>query len=1036
MFLSNKSVDRPIMMTMFILTFVVFGLFSFSELSIDLFPEVEFPYVTVQTIYPGAGPYEIESLITKKIEEEVSSIEAIKNVMSSSAEGFSLVILEFELGTDVDVAANNVKDKVNAIVAELPEDAYDPTILKFDMGAMPILDIAVVSNRPLQDVYVMAKDIVKEELGKVTGVASIDIVGGKEREILVSVKRDRLNAYNLPINSIISSIAGGNIDLPSGRILGQQKELNIRLEGEFETVADIRDMKVSLYGGSPIPITDLAEVIDTFKEQRDLARLNDASVVGLSIVKRSDANVVDVAADIKRRMESLKKSLPSDVKLEIAQDRSEFITESISGLSQNMVIGICLTALVLFLFLHTLQATFIVAIVMPVAIISTFTFMRFAGFTINMMSLMALAISIGVLVTNSIVVLENIYRYLDEGLSPKDASKKGTSEIAIAVLASALTNIAVFTPIAFMSGIIGQFFLQFGLTVTFATIFSLITALTLTPLMASKLLKPVTTSSGFERKGLYARFCDAWEKFYDDLANSYKNGLSWVLGHRIITIGVILLLLFGVFFLTSMGLLGFDFMPASDEGTFSIQLKLPPGYNLEQTDKTMKRAEKLIRDLPDVEKFYTTVGKMSSGGFGMTTEGVHLGEITVDLIGTETRSLTTAQMISKIRNELAKSIPAAEIAVRPIQSMGGGGGADIELEITGPEMDKIVELSDEIVGKISTLPVLVNVKSNWESGKPELKVIPNREKIAHFPTMVVGVAAALRASIEGSIATKYRVGNDEFDVRVRFSDTDKSDPEDVKRIMLNMGDYIIPVSAIADVEYGIGPVQINRKNKKRFVTVQADILNTDAVTAITMMTEKLNEINFPEGYNFYFAGEEEMRQESMMELNKALLMAIILTFMILAAILESYIHPITIAVTLPLALIGVLTALMITARPIEIFSMMAIIMLVGIVVNNGILIIDYIRVLREQGKGLVEAIVEASQTKLRPIIMSNIAISFAMIPMAIGGGSGGEINASMGVVSIGGILSSTVFTLILIPILYYSIENRKLKKAARKHPAS
>ncbi|RMD97327.1 MAG: efflux RND transporter permease subunit, partial [Calditrichaeota bacterium] len=753
--LVDLSVERPVMMTMLIMAAVVLGLFSLQDLAVDLLPEVEFPMLTIRTIYPGAGPKEIETTVTKKIEDAISSVSGIKTVLSTSMEGVSVVFVEFEIGTDIDVAATDVKDKIDMIKINLPEDAKDPTILKLDLNAQPVITLAVSGRRPLEDVYKIVDDVIVDELSRVDGVASVDVLGAKEREILVSVDQQRLDAYNLSIMQIIQAVAGANLELPGGRIKERRNEYTVRLVGEYANLRDIANLEIPMPAGQPtLRLKDVAEVVDTFKEQRELVRLDGRAGVGLSIVKKADANVVKVAHRIKDRLAFLKSQVPDDIEMKVMIDKSIFIEASIRDLVYNMLLGALLTGILLYLFLHSFRGVIIAGVSIPTSIIATFNLIKFAGFSVNFMSLMALAISVGILVTNAIVVLENIHIHLENDLSAEQASKVGTTEVAIAVLASTLTNIVVFTPIAFMKGLIGQFFLQFGLTVTFATIFSLLTAFTLTPMLSALLLKKAEY-----RESALQRFAQRFEGFYSSLAQSYRAGVAYALRHRLLTVITITVIFFGTF----IGLgkyLGFGFFQEADQGLFNIQIKMPPGSNLQQTNLALERIEAILQRHRDkIVKVYTVAGKTTGSALRGSNEGVNIGEITVDIGDKEHRDYTVKEFYESLRKELALGVPAASIVLREI-TPGGGGDAPIQLQITGDDLDKLVELANQSEQILKASPQLVDISSSWESGKPEVQIIPHREIIASYGLSVARIAMAIRATIDGQVATQYRVGSD------------------------------------------------------------------------------------------------------------------------------------------------------------------------------------------------------------------------------------------------------------------------------------
>ncbi|RKY96655.1 MAG: hypothetical protein DRQ13_05665 [Ignavibacteriae bacterium] len=1025
--LVDISVNKPILMTMVVMSAVVLGLFSLKDLGVDLLPEIAFPVVTVRTIYPGAGPQEIESLVTEKIEDAVSSVSGIKNVLSTSMENVSVVIIEFELGTSVDVAANEVKDKVDAIKFTLPDDAEDPVIVKVDINATPVIQLAVNGDRPLEEIYEIVNDMIVDEINRVQGVASVDVVGGKEREILISVDRKKLDAFGISINQIIKAVASGNIELPSGKIKLERKEYTLRLKGEYDSIEEINEIIIPSTTGKNIRIKDVARVIDSFKEQRQLVRYNGQSGVGVFIIKKSDANIVETAHGVNNQIETLKKRLPPDIEVATMIDNSIFIESSIKDLVMNIILGSLLTAFLLYIFLHSLKGVLIVGISIPTSIISSFILIKYAGFTINFMSLMALAISIGILVTNAIVVLENIQNHIDRGDKPKEAAKSGTKEIAIAVLASTLTNIVVFTPIAFMKGIVGQFFIQFGLTVTFATIFSLVTAFTLTPMLASRLLAKTS-----HKENILTKFSKAWERFYVKLANIYRSAVGYVLKKRVVTILIIIVIFFG----TMLGLaryLDLGFFTKSDQGYFVIKVDMPVGVNIDQTDEALYRIENILKRHRNIIKsVYTVLGKTTGSIFSGSTEGVDVAEILIDIGDKENRDISVKNFSESIREELVLAVPSATIGLLD-KNPAGGDAAPVQLQILGIETEHIVEMSEKAKNILKGFKNLVDIESSWEVGKPEIIILPNRKVISEFGITVSQIALVLRFSIDGNVATQYRVGKDEYDIRVRFSDSDKNNINNLKQITFLTPVGKVPLSELCQITEGKGPLQINRKNKAKMITVSANLGSGAIGNTVAEIREKLDELNWPVGTEYFFAGEEERRAESTDEIGQALLLSIILTYMLLAAILESFVEPIMIMSTVPLALIGVIFGLILTNQQLDIFSMMAVVMLVGIVVNNAILILDYIHTLRTAGYKLLEAVLTSCQTRLRPIIMTNAAVSLAMVPLALGIGEGAEMRAPMAIVSISGIITSTVFTLFLLPILYFTYENWKENRKANNN---
>jgi HAE1 family hydrophobic/amphiphilic exporter-1 len=1048
MFLSDISIKRPVMMSMVVVVMVVLGLFSTTRLGIDLIPDIDFPFVTVSVVYPGAGPEEIETLILEPLEEAVGTLSGLKNIQSFSQEGVGFVGLEFDLGVDVDLAGIDVRDKIDAVKNDLPEDAHDPVVQKFDIGAMPIINLAVNSLRPEEETYQIAEDVIKQRLARVDGLASIDLVGGKEREIQVAVHRNRLQALNISIMQVIQAIATANLNLPSGRIEEGRKDFTIRLAGEFESLDELRELDIPVEDQAPVRLREVADIHDTFAEIRELARFNSNPSVGMSLVKKSGANTVQVADQVFKELEVLEGILPPDIEISIARDRSQFIKDSIMEVGSNMMLGIMLTAVVLFLFLHSWRGTVIAAISMPASIIATFFLVDIAGFTINMMTLMGLAISIGILVTNSIVVLENITRYEAMGSDLRTSAAKGTSEIALAVIAATLTNVMVFTPIAFMSGIVGQFFKQFGLTVAFATLFSLLISFTLVPIMASRKLKwsfyailailggigafmllgttmaiigllGLLLALTMQAAGIMDKVFKIWDRIYDDLKVSYRGALSWCVNHRFITILVVLIIFFA-----SMSLfrfIGSEFFPSSDAGAFSVSAEMPPGTRLNVTDKVMLDIENAVSKVPEVSSWYTTVGSTEGAEYG-SNEGVQLGYIFVDLIPEGERNRSTEDVINSLRPQLA-DIPAADIVLKEEEQMGGGSSSDLQLEITGDDMNELIVLSDQVMDIARNTHGVVDVGRTWKTGKPEVSVEPLRDRMAAQGVSAQEVAMTLRFLLEGEVASEFREQNDEYDIRVQLTEEDRDRVDQIENYEILTPNGWIPLPELAEIKQKSGPTQILRKHKQRMVVVTANLAGRSMGEAQTDIQEASKDIVWPEGYRMNFGGQAQWMAEEFPYLFQAMILAIILTFMLLAAILESLIHPFTIMMTLPLGLIGVVVSLLLTGNTVSMLSLMAIVMLVGIVVNNGILLIDYINQLRSEGKTLKDAILEACPVRLRPIIMANLATILGMLPLALGFGVGAGFRAPMAIVSIGGLITSTIFTLFLIPVIYSLFES-------------
>ncbi|MDP8236657.1 MAG: efflux RND transporter permease subunit [Candidatus Erginobacter occultus] len=1008
MFLSDLSIKRRVLMTVIILMMALLGLVAYLQLPVNLFPQVEFPFITVSTVYPGAGPREIETLLSKPLEEELSTTEGLKHVRSVSREGVSLVMLEFELDQDVDVAAADVRDKVALVEPDLPDGAEKPLIQKFDINAEPIMQLAVTGDLSSRDLYLLAENTIIPALARIRGVANSEIVGGEEREILVSLDRQRLRAQRLTPGDISRAIAAANLELPSGHITQLQTEYTVRLLGKIELVNELPDLKILGPGGEEIRLGDLGRVTDTVKEIRELARFQGETSLGLIIRKRADASAVAVADGVYRAIENLEERLGGTIQIEIAEDSSEFIRGSLKEVWNNMIVGIILTAICLFLFLHDLRSTLIITVAMPTSIVSTFMLLFFFGYSINIMSMLGLALSVGILVNNSILVLENIHRYRDLGKNRREAAAVGTSEIASAVASTTLTNIVVFVPIAFMSSIVGQFFRQFAMTVVFSTIFSLFVSYTLTPMLAARFL---------QEKKRKRRIFEHWDSFYTRLSHRYGDLVRKLIRFRWpVVIGAIAIFLAVTFLVLPH--IGAEFFPRADEGFFQVTIETPVSATLETTDAVVRRVEEMLAEIPEKEMIFTTVGKLSQM-LGGSNQGVNLAEITVGLVDQDLRERSTAEVMNSIRPRLA-AIPGAAFTLLETQQGGGGNEKPIQLEIRGEEIGTLNRLAGEVVLLAAGIPGAADVDTDWRTGKPEIWITPHRERASEHGVTVAAIGAALRDSLTGETSSTFRERGDEFDIRVKLDEKDRNFREQIKRISVidRHGDPV-SLASLSRIEFSDGPTTITRKDRERIVTVSANVIGTSSGEVAGALDDLLEtEVDFPPGYSFYFGGEIERMKENFADIFLALGLAIILTFLMLSGILESYRYPVMIMLSLPLAMAAVFITLLLTDTTLNIFSLMAMVMLVGLVINNTIVIVDYSNLLRRQGKSIEDAIVTACAIRLRPILMANITTSVAMIPLALGIGWGAGFRAPMAIVSIGGMIGGGALALIVMPAFY------------------
>lgn len=1034
MFLSETSIKRPVLTTVVTLGLVMMGLLAYFGLPLNTMPEVTIPVITVQVVYPGAGPEEIETNITKKIEDEVSTVSGLDFIESMVMSNVNMTIIRFDMDKDIDVANQEVKDKIDAIISEFPDDAEAPVVMKFDINAEPILFLSFISTMSPKDGFDYVDKNLKDRFARVPGVSQVQITGGQKREIQVKLSRSVLDKYNISPLQISQAIAVNNLDMPAGSIQKNGAEYSVKVEGQFDDIETLRNLRIQTPQGER-KLFELASIIDGEEELEKVGRFynfekngnkinDDVNVINLSIKKQSDANTVQVAEKVIEEIAKINAQLPDGSSIEIGKDNSVFVKDSVNDTLSSIFLGIVFTAIILYIFLHSMKSTLIVGISMPLVLISTFLLAQSSDFSLNIMSLMALSVSVGTLVTNSVVILENIDRYINMGFSSSEAADKGTGEIAVAVIASTLTNVAVFVPIASMESIVGQFFVEFGLMVTYAMLFSIMISFTVTPMLASKLLKG-KKKDGEEKptkKGLMhwisypsVLFAKAFDGFFDTFNKYYKKVLRWILTSLWRRIAIVLLSI-GMLYMSIVVVIpnmGNEFMPFVDDGDIEISVEMPTYYTIEKTSDVFTIIEKTLSKYDEVARVITNIGELNN------SEAPNKGKITVKLVAKDKRNVTTNEFVGILSEELY-DIPDANLKISPVSSFGEGDGSKpISIEVYGLEINKLEEITKQVYQIAKETKGTLNIDTDIREGKPELKLYPDRQKLADFGISVQQLAATLRAQIEGVVAASYKEGGEEYDIRVQLADNDVNDLEKVQSLYILTPKGNKKISELADIEYSKAPAMITRKNKNKKYKIDGNNIGRTAGEIIAeIMARVEKEVDIPEGYKVLPAGNQEMMQDAMADFLKAFFIAVALTFMLIAGILESYKQSILIMSTLPLALIGVLWSLFLTGESMNIMSMMAGVMLIGIVVNNAILILDYANQLRRHGQSTLEAIVDACPTKLKAVVMATLASIFGMLPLALGLGSGAEMRQGMGIVSIGGLLVSSLLTLLVIPALY------------------
>ena len=1031
--IANLSIDRPLAISMLIFAIVFLGLFSLPRLAIDLFPDMELPVAVILTSYEGAAPAEVEKLVTKPIESAVATASNIKEIGSISQNGNSLVIAVFNWGTNVDNAVNELRDKIDLVKGLLPKDAQSPKAIKMDPNTMPIISFSV-AGKDMMRVTKITEDTIKPRLERIEGVASVTVNGGKEREIKVKLDPAKTEIYGLSTSQIVQSLAGDNISGTAGTVESGSSEMSIRVLGEYTSLESINNVRISIPGtGNTVALGDIAVIEDSFKKDMTYTFINGEPSLGIDIMKASDGNTVQVAKKVHQEVAQLNKILPADVQIDTVLDTAKFIQDSIDNITRHGLLGAAFAFIILYLFLRSFRSTFIVIVVIPISIIATFAMLYFGNQTINMLSLGGLMLGLGSLVDFSVVVLESIYRYRQNGFKIIEAAKLGTAEVGNAVTASALAQVVVFMPIVFVQGLAGILFKPLALTVSFSHIAALFGALTLVPMLSSKLLKNISPpdESLIEKKTKNPVLL--FGKLMHILNTVYGRLLRWALGNRKKVVGFVVVTL--ILSLAATPLIGTEFIPEMDQGEMAVNIKMPIGTKLAETQKVAENVEYLVKhEIDDIENIFTTVGTGSLAmlGIGNTEEAV----LQVKLKPLEQRSLSTRDAAEKIRHALA-NVPGSEITVNLTTSFAGSSSSPVEISIRGDDLVLLEQLGDQVLNMIKGIEGIRNATNSLADASSELQLVVDREKASRYGLSAGQVLSAVRNSFNGQVVSRMRTGDDEVDIRLETprSFTATSDALANLTIVSPTGARV-PVEAVAHLETHRAPQQITRHTQNRQVSVTADVAGRDLGSINKEIQEKMSGITFPEGYLVEIGGQAKDMAESFGSLGLALLLSILLVFMVMVAQFESLFQPFIIMFALPPTFVGVVLGLGLTGHHLCVPAFIGAIMLVGIVLNNSIVLVDYINTLRKRGIERDQAILEAGPVRLRPILMTALTTVLALLPLAFGGGEGAESRAPMAIVVAFGLTLSTLITLVLVPVVYAIFDDlgQKLSNKFNKAP--
>ncbi|RJP80439.1 MAG: efflux RND transporter permease subunit [Candidatus Zixiibacteriota bacterium] len=1012
MTLTEISIKRPAALAMVFLAIALVGVILYQRLPVDLLPSMNWPWVSVVTVWPGSGPKEVETMVSKPLEDAVVSLNKLKHIRTYNRENVSVMVLEFDMSADADVILNETQRVVNAARAQLPDDAEEPQLYKSDIGALPILRLAVSSRLPGPELFTLVDQKIRPRLEQIDGVGQISLTGAEEREIQIAVDPEKLKTHGLSLSDLNQILAADNLDVPAGKVYGRSQDFTVRVAGKYATLEEIERTRIPLPAGGAVFLRDVAAVTDTIKADRSLARLDGVPALGIQIVKQSQANSVKTAERVYQELDKLEKQYSGLIQFEVAQDITVFNQESIKEVQRNIAEALCTVALVLLLFLHSMRNSLIVLVAIPISLVSTFISMAVFDFSINLMTMMAMGMVIGVLVDDSIVVLENIHRWLKKGADPRTAAIRGRNEIGLAAVSITLVDVVTFTPMAFLGGMVGNIFREFSAVFVTAVLMSLIVSFTITPALASRLNNRENLEGEKWMRGFSRRF-DRW---FAGLQESYRRLLTWALDHRGQVILATTALMIGSIMLLPLGFIGSDFIPQAERGEFAVLTKMPLGTTLEENNAALARIEAYLQSLPEVEQVLSIVGTQESE-HGLE-DNPRLGNLQVKLSDARERERSTRE----IQNDIArfvKAIPGMEVTVSEIGMFGMANALPIQYEVRGQDLDSVQVAAEHAMAVLRTVPGTRDVQASYELGAPELQIKIDREKAAASYLTPGEVALALRHAVNGAEITRFRTGEVEVDVRSILSPEWRNDPSRVGQIEIkNHAGQMVRLAEVAHIERTSGPSTIQRKDRERLVTVASNITGRSLGDVQADFDKAMAGYTPPQGVSFYAFGDVENMRTMMSDMVMAIALAILFIYMILVVLYESFAHPFAVMFSVPVAIIGALVGLAVTGYTLSMFSMIGLLVLMGLVTKNGILLVDVTNQLRAQGLSRREALLAAGPLRLRPILMTTMTMVVGMLPLALSLGTGSDMRAGMGVVIIGGLISSLLLTLVLVPVMY------------------
>lgn len=1013
--LAEVSIKRPSLVIVMLALLIIGGLFSYSQLNYELIPKFEVKVVTVMTPYPGASPAEVENTVSRKIEDAVSSLENIDKIQTSSFESLSVVTIQFNNEADVDFALNEAQRSINAIRSDLPDDIDEPSLSQFSVSDMPIMSLGVTADLSENELYDLIDQKIQPAFSRLNGVAQVNLVGGQEREIRVNLDPNRLQGYGLTVPMVQQIITASNLDFPTGNLTTRENTTLIRLAGKIQSVDELRNLTIASQNGQNIKLSDIAEIQDTQKEVEKIARINRENTILLQIQKQTDANAVAVSELVQENIIEIEQQYADQgVDINIASDDSVFTLEAANSVIKDLLIAIGLVAFVMLFFLHSYRNALIVMVAIPTSLIATFIGMWLLGYSLNLMSLLALSLVVGILVDDAIVVIENIHRHMEMGKNKVRAAYDGASEIGFTVTAITLVIVVVFLPIALSNGLVADIIRQFCVTVVIATLLSLLVSFTVVPWLFSRFGKLELISN----KSFFGKIIHKFEKGLTRFTEEVTKILRWSLDNKVKTFVVVAGLFISSIALVAMGYIGSNFFPSTDRGEFLVQLEIDKDASIEEANFITQKAENYLSQIPEVERLITTVGQSSSGGMGGTQATNNKSEVSVTLVDQSEREEKTSVIAARIKRDLEQNLVAADVTTVSV-GLVGVEDAPLQMTITGNTFEEALAYAKAAEQALKTVDGATEIETSVEEGNPEISVNVNRDKMTSLGLNVATVGQTMRTAFSGNTDNKYRTGNNEYDINIIFDEASRNNIEDVQNIQFtNNNGELINLAQFADISYESGPSLLERYDRSPSVTISAQTVGKTLGAVAQEWEEKLADIERPKGVEWTWGGDMENQSEGFGTLGIALLAAIMLVYMIMVVLYDDFIKPFIVLFSIPLSFIGALWALALTDQSLNIFTILGIIMLIGLVAKNAILLVDFANHRLAHGENIRTALIQANHARLRPILMTTIAMVFGMLPIALASGAAAEMNNGLAIVIIGGLLSSLFLTLVIVPVVY------------------